>query len=323
MLSPYKLTWQNYSSLEFDVWCELSFDSANGETDTYLTREAVASESYNGTFQRAYNYKWSEVFTFSVTFVKQNYEDFTEIENRKILRWLTGSSKAAFVDIYRDDSEAIWWSSIGNWTNVLQYKAANGRIIGYIAEFTSLTPWALSPLRCVTKNIGETSVTLNVRTDDSEFPIYPRVTIQQDSASNIITIHRIMTDSDKWEEGTVYYNDVKGEYYWVDGNGIKHTSSTNDSEIETTSVSISNAYVDIGHKTQVYNSVVKNNIKGETIVLDGTNKVVKSSRTNGRIFGDDFSWQWLPLFEGENIVTVTGNCVATFEWREPIKVGEF
>ena len=71
MLSPYKIRWQNMSSLELDLWTEISFDSDQGEIGTYLNREAVASETHNGVFKRVYNYKWSEVLTPKLTFVKE------------------------------------------------------------------------------------------------------------------------------------------------------------------------------------------------------------------------------------------------------------
>ena len=68
---------------------------------------------------------------------------------------------------------------------------------------------------------------------------------------------------------------------------------------------------------------IVNNIKGETVVLDGANRVVSSSRANGRIFGSDFSWQWLPFIDGVNNISITGNCSVTFDWRTPMKTGEF
>ena len=61
----------------------------------------------------------------------------------------------------------------------------------------------------------------------------------------------------------------------------------------------------------------------ETVVLDGANKIVFSSRSNGRTFGNDFSWNWLPLFNGDNHITVIGNCQVKLEFREPIKIGEW
>lgn len=319
MLSPYKIRWQNVSSLDFNLWTELSFDGDNGDVETHLSREAIMTESYNGTFKRVYGYRWGETLTFSVTFIKKDYEEFTEQENRRVLKWLTSTPNASFVDIYRDDSEVIAWSALGNWVNVSQYKLANGRIAGYVADFESVTPWALSPLRTITKDVSDPSdniITINLDTDEPQMAIYPRITIQQHS-NNIIDIdHPMDVFLDHWVEGSVFYDGNK--YYWVDADGVKDAYDTNSSGFETTSVSIRNV-CDVGE----FNSLVKNNIIDEMVVLDGANRVVSTSRPNGRIFGDDFSWNWIPLYEGTNNLSFIGNCTVTIEYRTPMKIGEF
>lgn len=323
MISPYKIEWNKMSSLEFDLWTECAFDSDNGDTETHLSREAIISESYDGTLNRAHGYKWNESFTFTITFIKQNYGDFTPQENRAILKWLTSSKNASFIDIYADDSEVVSWSALGNFINVSQYKLANGRIVGYVAEWESVTPWALSPLRTVTKDVSnpaDNAITIKVDTDEPESAIYPRITIQQNSTF-VVSIDRPLTDKDKLVDGTVYH--YNGVYYWRDAEGTFYESNDDTSGFDTTSVVITNTYTDSNKNTNVITSTVKNNITNETVILDGANRVVSSSRTNGRIFGDDFSWQWLPLFEGTNTISVVGNCTVKLEWREPIKTGEF
>lgn len=70
-------------------------------------------------------------------------------------------------------------------------------------------------------------------------------------------------------------------------------------------------------------TTVKNNGQTEKIMLDGTNRIIHSSNTK-RIFGDDFvDWTWLPLYDGDNEITVEGNCDVTFEYRTVIKCGEW
>ena len=130
-----------------------------------------------------------------------------------------------------------------------------------------------------------------------------------------------MTDTDNWVEGSVFH--YGGNYYWVDADGVKHTSATNTSGIETTSVSMRNTHTNDNGAVATFDTLVKNNIKGETVVLDGANRIVSSSRTSGRIFGDDFDWQWIPLYEGKNELSFVGNCTVTIEYRYPIKCGEF
>lgn len=324
MLSPYKIRWQNMSSLELDLWTELSFDSDEGEIGTYLNREAVASETHNGVFKKVYNYKWSEVLTPKLTFIKEKYEDFTPEENRRILTWLTSSANTDLLYVYKDDSEAISFCLLGNFVTINQHKLSNGRIIGYTAEFESISPFVFSPLHTVVKHItspDDNMVTIDIETDDSQNPVYPRITIQQNDDINVIEIDHEMTDLDDWIEGSVFHYD--GKYYWVDEKGEKHISDTNDSNLETTSVSIINTHTKFNGESREFKSIIKNNIKGENIVLDGANKVITSSRINNRIFGDDFDWNWLPLFEGQNKLSVMGNCIITIEYRTVIKCGEF
>ena len=318
MISPFKIRWMNETSLEKDMWTGVSFDSDSGDTDTYLGREAVASEVYDGTLKRVHGYKWNNDYVITLTFIKQDYSDVTPEENRRMLKWLTKSKNASFLDVYEGDSEVIAYSVLGNFTSVSQYKLGNGRVVGYVCEFSSVAPYAFSDLRTKTF-VGSTDepIQLKICTDEPQSPIYPRIIIEQDNATSVVEVNHVMTEQDTWLDNTVYHYD--GTYYWVDTEGTKHTSSTNDSNFETTSVVVSNMYSD----DEMITTTVINNIKGETVIIDGANKVVSSSRTAGRIFGDDFNWQWLPLFDGENTISIIGNCKVTFEFREVRKVGAF
>jgi hypothetical protein len=141
-------------------------------------------------------------------------------------------------------------------------------------------------LQTITKNVAnpwDNKITINLATDDVQSPVYPRITIEQDSTTNIVEINRAMKETDMWVDGSVFkYGDT---YYWVDADG-RHTSDTNTSNLETTSVAIKNTHTDIHGNYRVFDTLIKNNIKGETVVLDGANRVVSSS--SQRIFGDNF-----------------------------------
>lgn len=323
MISPYKIKWLGETSLEYDCWTELAFDGDSGDVDSHFGREAIISEAYNGTLKRTHGYKWNNDFTPTITFIKQDYSDFTAEENHKMLKWLTKSPNASFLNIYKDDSEAVEYAILGNFINVSQYKMGNGRIVGYICEFESVTPWAFSELYTITKDTSgqkNNTFTISLNTDEPQSPVYPRLIIQQNSNTSVVDIGHAMTNQDEWLKGTVYH--YNGLYYWIDSKGTKHTSTTNDSGIDTSSVVITNTHTDeIGNITTVVTKVI-NNIKGETVVLDGANQVVSSSRMNGRIFGQDFNWKWLPLFEGQNTISIIGNCTISIQYREPIKCGE-
>lgn len=332
MISVHRLIYNGYSSQDFDLITSLSFDADDGEAETYLTREAVASESYRGDFKRVHNYKYQDVLAPQITFIKEGFKEFSIEEYRKVLKWLTSKDTASFLTVYHDDSEVISYEILGGFTEINLYKLSNGRVAGIVAIFESVSSFAFSPLHTITKNVSNPSdnkITINLETDDAQNAVYPRITVQQDSTTNIIAINHSMTEADNWVEGSVF--EYGNTYYWVDAKGVKHTSTVNPSSFETTSVSIRNTYTDDSGKVSVFDTLVKNNVKGEIVVLDGANRVISNYFIDGlgkenmgtRIFGNDFSWNWTPLYEGKNELSFVGNCTVIIEYRTPIKCGEF
>ena len=76
MIAIDRCVYAGCSSKEFDLITGLAFDEDAGGTDTFLNREAVASESHNGRFKRVHNYKYNNVLTSTITLIKENFEDF-------------------------------------------------------------------------------------------------------------------------------------------------------------------------------------------------------------------------------------------------------
>ena len=69
-------------------------------------------------------------------------------------------------------------------------------------------------------------------------------------------------------------------------------------------------------------AIIAGGTMDETIVLDGTNKIISGTKgSTTRIIGDEFNFEWIPFVYGENNITVSGNCTIKFEWLEPRKVG--
>lgn len=188
MNAPYKIIFRGQSSLDFGCWTELAFDSDDGDSSSFLNQEAVASDSYNGSFRRVYGYKYNEVLSPQITFVKQNYSDFSEYENRKILSWLTGSKTATFLDVCRDKNDVVSYSILGNFTEVSQYKTTNGCVIGYICTFESVSPYAFSlPIVETMSTSGE--FIINCNSDELDAFVYPKLTLQMnDGASGNVNI---------------------------------------------------------------------------------------------------------------------------------------
>ena len=275
MISANRIKYNGVFSNELnmpDMITCVAMDSDNGETSTYLNREAVVSETYDGRYKKISNFKYTETFAPKFSFFKKDLGDFTMDEVRIVLKWLTSKDTTALLETYYDDSNVVSWASIGGWTEIQMHKIANNRTIAITAVWDSISPFAFSDLYTVTKTITATDnkITINIDTDDNK-PVYPRVTIQTSSA------------------------DVK----------------------------FVNKHTDLLNNSKSYSSLeLANNNSGEKIIVDGANKIISSSSTK-RIFGDDFNWVWLELYDGKNELTVNGNCTVTIEYREVRKIGEY
>lgn len=200
MISPYKITWDGLSSLDLDLnlYTELSIGGGdNGTTSSFLNREAVTSERFDGSHKPIHSFKYQDVLSPTITFIKQNYGDFSHEENRRMLSWLTSNTKPAMLEIFHDNSEVVSYKMFGGWTEVEQHKLANGRVIGYTTTFTSQSPYAFSQnfvfpevhetIEEISNNsidndwlpvIGTESFTIDCETDEYGKLLYPKVTIQ-------------------------------------------------------------------------------------------------------------------------------------------------
>lgn len=334
MVSPHRFKYDGIFSNELNVpdliTC-VAFDSDNGDIETRLAREAVSSESFDGRYKRTHQFKYTETFGCTFTLTKPNFGDFTQEEVRSVLKWLTQKDTTALLEVYYDDSNVVSWASIGGFVNLSLRKLANNRTVAIIAEWDSVHPFCLSDLYTVTKTISDATnntIIINIDTDDNK-PVYPRVTINHGYNGAPHTVIRISdgvvyTETTDMIPNTVYYNGLT--YYWKtpksDDGVYFHSSSTNPN-LDTTSVRFTNTHTDFFNQPTVLPSViVKNNNSTERVVLDGANKLVSSSSVR-RIFGDDFNWRWLELYDGENEISIEGNCTVTLEWRTIIKIGEY
>lgn len=275
MVSPHHIKYAGISSDELnilDLIMYAALDSDNGETNSFLNRSAIQSESHDGRYKPTVRYKYDEVFAPKFTFLKKDFSDFSMDEVRLLLKYLTSKDTTALLEVFYDDSNVISWTAIGGWTELNLQKLANNRTIGVTATFSAVHPFALSDLYTVTKTITSTNnkITINIDTDDNH-PVYPRIAIQ--------------------EKGT----------------GVKFI----------------NKHTDLFNQVKTYEfTTLTNNSSSEKIIVDCANQIISSSHTK-RIFGDDFNWKWLELYDGENEITIEGNCEVTLEWREVRKIGEY
>ena len=308
-----------------DLIMDCAFDSDDSEVSTFLTREAVASESYDGRNRRINSFKYTENFAPKFTFIKKEFVDFTQEEIRALLKYLTFTDTTGLLEAYDDDSNVVSWASIGNFSEIQLYKIANKRVVGITAVWDSISPFALSDLYTVTKipTATDNKIIIEIDTDDNK-PVCPRVTIKQKGTVVEIPTEITLNALSDMVENTVYFNGTT--YYWKTSDSTDDAyfnESTSLPDIETTSVRLRNTHTDFLNQSKNLGAViVKNNTPEETIVLDGANKIVSSDSTR-RIFGDDFNLQHLELYDGKNEIAIEGNCEVTFEWRAARKIGEY
>lgn len=328
MVSPHRIKYNNIFSNELNIpdliMC-VAMDSDNGETPSFLNREAVSSESHDGRYKRIHSFKYTETFAPKLTFFKKDFSNFEMDEVRIVLKWLTSKDTTALLETYYDDSNVVGWASIGGFVDLQTYKLANNRTIAITAVWDSTSPFAFSDLYTITKTPTATDnkITINIDTDDNK-PVYPRITITQKGSVVRIpsgTIYNALSDM---VENTAYFNGTT--YYWKTQNStdpIYFHSSTTNPNLSTTSVRFRNTHTDFFNQSKTLDAaVVKNNNTTENIVLDGANKIISSNSVR-RIFGNDFNLQWLELYDGKNEITVEGNCEVKLEWREVRKIGEY
>ena len=365
MISPYRIKFRNKFNTDFDLICGCSFDSDHGNTESFFNKEVISSNIYDGSRRNIHGYKYSEIMNVQFTLIKQDYSDISDRENRQIIAWLTGSNKVEELIVYKDDSEVISYRLIGNIINIEQYKMANNRVVGMVINFEHISPYAYSPVKTVTKTVtSPEEFVINCRSDVYEKLLYPKITVTMGGTDNNGVLC-MPVDTDPTASDYTMVEDLIYKYnkeYYIKINGLVATkiqvlntlpSATSDTynnyylnlydqliykgtindngqyaweKLNKTGagVEIKNTYFENGQETTVA-SMVTDCFKGESIILDGDNKIISSTETSKelpiRIFGDSFNWQWIGFVPGENSITISGNCTVKFEWVEPIKIG--
>ena len=169
MIDAHRLIFNQYSTDDFDVTPHVSFGGDNGATATFLNREGIYTEHYDGrrTIHRA---KYNESLTPRFTLVKKDFSDFNETENRKILSWLTSSDKPHWLEVYKDASNDLSWRIYGCITSVEQYKLGSGSVVGYEFEIEGSHPYAFSR-KFVYPEVYETLVEVGTNDETNDYSV--------------------------------------------------------------------------------------------------------------------------------------------------------
>ena len=359
MIVPHRIKFRDKFNTDFDLICGASFEGESGNVESFFNKETTSSNLYDGSRRNVHGYRYTDVMNVNITLIHQDYREITMYENRKIISWLTGSNTVEELTVYQDDSEVISYRLIGNIVGVEQYKNTNGSIIGYIITFENISPYAFSPVKTLTKTITaeDNEIVINCRTDVYEKPLYPKIQVTIGDSIYLPINKDPMAETYEMLDNTVYnYNDkyyvkvndgkreikvfatniedqgldgsMVGSYYLCITDRYIYQCIINESGLpawqKITKVGagfeIKNTYYENGQDITA-SSVVTDCYENEVITIDADNRMIASSETPMRIIGDSFNWEWVYFVPGENHITVAGDCTITFQWVEPIKVG--
>lgn len=230
MINPHRIRYNNIFSNELNIpdliMC-VAMESDNGETPSFLNREAVFSEAHDGRYKRIHRFKYTETFAPKFTFFKRDFSNFEMDEVRVVLKWLTSKDTTALLEVYYDDSNVVSFASIGGFVEPQTYKFANNRTVAITAIWDSVSPFAFSDLYTTTKIISyptDNVITIDIDTDDNR-PVYPRITIKQ-RGNGVVRVAdgTVFNPNSDMIEDTVYFNGSK--YYWKSNTPSKLTSAT-------------------------------------------------------------------------------------------------
>lgn len=152
------------------------FEPDNGEMDAFLGMDPIYTESYDGTRRIDYGARFNSVATVKITMIKRDHSDFSELDVRKYLKWLTGARTNSYLDLVV--GEEIKYSFLGRVTGMYQQKM-DARTVGLSIEFSSVSPWAYSAVQTVERTpLTTMSFTIYNPTDDLHSFVYMKVTFQ-------------------------------------------------------------------------------------------------------------------------------------------------
>ena len=173
---PYLVEFKNNFNTDFNLITAVSFTGSFDTPSANINMEQIYSEKSNGE-HIVYGHKFTEAAQVTITFVKKDYTVFTNEETRKFLRWLGGRKKTDWLKLYDQDHEEIC-EYLGSFTEILE-QVADSRTLGYIATFTSVTPWAFSPTRHIQQTFtGTETIKVESKSDIQDITIRPYLTIQ-------------------------------------------------------------------------------------------------------------------------------------------------
>ena len=215
-----KIKYHGQTNYDFDL-ITATFTPDSGEADTYLDMEPVYTDSFDGAWRTDYGAKYKSVAMPTVTFVEVDGSDIQPWKVRQVLRWLTGSKQNSWMEVCDKDSETIV-SYLGRFTNVKLQKI-DARVIGIVAQFTSVSPWAYSGIKTINATINGDYPNFKIenQTDDLYSYIYPAVTFKNKNQGSDLSIKNNTLNRE-----TVFKNLQQDEVITIDNNFVAYSDNS-------------------------------------------------------------------------------------------------
>lgn len=292
-----------------------SFEPDSGFVDTYLNMDQITTDSYDGAKKFLYGNRYNSQATISVTLIKPDGTAFSEAENRLILKWLSGSRQASWLDFYVSDTLA--YSFLGNFTSFQQQKQ-DAKVIGIQATFTSINPWAWSASQNIVCGFQEEMLEI------SEDGILYRNSLE---SSNLGLDENGVLYNDRLEENMpfsineygIIFNEGDNEVVVIDNLSDDLYTYTN---LNVTCFNQKGGEFVLENQTLGEKTIVSGLSDNEEVVLAAGQFIISS--IPNKVFGNDFNFVWPRLCPGVNKLTIGGGSVGTaqFAYRYPMKVGD-
>ena len=204
------------------------FDVDSGELDSYLTMEPIYTDTFDGELRNDFGAKYTDVARPVVTFVESDGSNITPYKVRSVLRWLTGSKDVSFMDICDDDGVSVC-SYIGRFTDVKLQKI-DARVVGIVAYFTSISPFAYSGIKEVKFTVTEegTAFAIDNDTDDIYNPLYPSIVFENRQVVDSENPDKIMLSlQNKTTQNTTTFKNLStNEVVTIDSNFVVYSDNT-------------------------------------------------------------------------------------------------
>lgn len=211
-----------------------------------------------------YGAMYSDDTTYEFYLVKNDGSPFTEIEQRKVNKWLSSPRLVKPLTGIGDDGETVIYKGI---FQSVGWKTITGNWDGVKCTFVCDLPFAWKKETKAFTSSGDLNIKLNIPSDDDECIIYPKIKVNS-STRQTITITNNTDDKNK---------------------------------------------IDI---------LLNPNLP---VTINCKYCMITDATTNGIVDFKDLGWTdasqiyWPKLFDGENNLSIQGNCTVEFEYEYPIK----